>query len=202
MSNAAFFFLFFSFHPFAYLFLCQGQSHNQVRASCRTTSRKGGGPYKWRRGSISKLHATLAFHPFSNRCRLSKRWANCESTKIGRLYFKALCWWTCSSICISTRGKKKRKKDCNLTSLCGWGICEAYIEVVSFTSETHSPPHPWVRQTFLKHKNWPLRHKHTNKIHHLLLSKCCPLRYRRSLQKIDIAKMKCPIVTHKSFKTA
>lgn len=60
-----------------YLSVCQGKSHNQKM--WRKRAKKSIGE-RWKAAngytSISKLHATLAFHSFSNRHILSKRWAN------------------------------------------------------------------------------------------------------------------------------
>ena len=69
----------------------------------RERGREGGGGEveggKWLYSSISKLHATLAFHPFSNRCVLSKG-GQIESQKIARLYLTALCLQVILCVCV------------------------------------------------------------------------------------------------------
>lgn len=66
VSNTTFFFF---FSPL-YLFDCQGKSHNQKMARKERESDRVGelAACKWLGGNISKLHATLAFHPSSRRC--------------------------------------------------------------------------------------------------------------------------------------
>ena len=63
---------------------------------------------KWLHSSISKLHATLAFHPFSNGHILSKRWANWESKDWTAIFegivltgsFVCVCEWWRVNVCM------------------------------------------------------------------------------------------------------
>lgn len=59
-----------------YLFLCQSQSHNQEMEKGKrrreSGSRREVASWKWLHSSFCEFHTILAFHPFSNRCILSK----------------------------------------------------------------------------------------------------------------------------------
>lgn len=90
--------------PFSllYLFVCQGESHNQKME--RESEEEEVESWKWLHSSISKLHATLAFHPFSNRTRIIK--------KVGKLRVKRLdgyIWSHCADrlfcVCLCACGR-------------------------------------------------------------------------------------------------